>query len=71
MLTAELKTENKDVKASMAAMQQRVDHVTWRIAESTQIESSHGDTLIEMKKLVDEYRSKVTNTDNKARWAES
>ena len=29
MLTAELKTENRDVKSSMAEMQKKVDKVTW------------------------------------------
>lgn len=71
MLTAELKTENRDVKASMADMQQRVGQVTWKLAEQTPRGSSHTDTLVEMKKLVEEYKVKATNADNKARWSES
>ena len=70
-MSAELRTENKDVKTSMADMQKRVDEVAWKLAEQTPRGSSHSDTLIEMKKLVDEYKAKAQNFDNNVQTAPS
>ena len=41
------------------------------LAEKTPIGSSNSESMAEMKKLVEEYKLKASNSENKARWNET
>ena len=55
LLTAELKTENRDLRSTLADLQRRLD----KASQMEQSISASPDTLAEMSKLVQEYKAKA------------
>ena len=74
LLTAELKTENRDLKSSLYDMQRRLDKVQTRLDKASKMEqsvSASPDTLAEMSKLVQEYKANASQFENRAVLAEA
>ena len=67
LLTAELKTENRDLKSSLADMQRKLN----KASKMEQSVSASPDTIAEMGKLVQEYKAKASQFENRAVLAEA
>ena len=67
LLTAELKTENRDLRSTLADLQRRLD----KASQMEQSISASPDTLAEMSKLVQEYKAKANQFENRAVLAEA
>ena len=65
LLTAELKTENRDLKASLVDLQKN------HSLNQDQGGYASNDTLVEMKRLVEEYKGQAIKFENRAILAET